>query len=170
MDARWDEHGFVAWQDCLAERDNTASVVRYANGTRAWLAVRLVREGLAYFAVLIAIQTTILTWSACISVRTGYTGTYHGLRICVRCGRRIPLHRQLAWWTRVWAVIPWKTGLIRAHGPSRILRSWCDWDQTHIGRKLTLSPSSLNGGILRRGFQRRRSQLNSTLSALSRRK
>ena len=49
------EHGFIARQNCLAERDSTASIVRYTDGTSALLAVRLIGERLADLAILVAI-------------------------------------------------------------------------------------------------------------------
>jgi hypothetical protein len=126
----------------------------------------LIWKWFADLAIVVTIQTTILSLLVPFAFEGVHFGAYHRLWVGVRSGGRIPLHRHLARWTGVWTVIPGKTWLIRAHSPSCILRSWRDCDQSRIRRKLTLPSSSLNVRLFRWCFQWGRSQFNSTLSAL----
>jgi hypothetical protein len=49
------KHGFVTWQDCLAERNNTPRIICHGHSTGAFLAVRLIWKRLADLAVLVTI-------------------------------------------------------------------------------------------------------------------
>lgn len=75
-------------------------------------------------------------------------GTYHGLRVGVGSGLRVPLHHNLSGRTGVGTVIAGQTGLIRAHGPTRILGIGGDRNQANISRELTLSTFLLQSNIL----------------------
>jgi hypothetical protein len=59
--ACWNEHGFVTRQDRLAERNNTARIIGHGHSIGAFLAVWLIWKWLADLAVLVTIQTTILS-------------------------------------------------------------------------------------------------------------
>jgi hypothetical protein len=65
---RGNEHGFVTWQDSLAKRDNITGLIRRSGCTSAFLAVWLVWKWLADIAVLVAVQTAILTGSVPLNV------------------------------------------------------------------------------------------------------
>ena len=77
FDACGNKHRFVAGQNGLAERDNTASIVCDANAPSAGLAIRLVREWLADLAALVTVQTTILTQSVLPTCADGRARTHH---------------------------------------------------------------------------------------------
>lgn len=54
-----DEHGFIARQDCLAERHNAAHVVLGRDGASAWNAISLVRKRLGQLSARVAKETTV---------------------------------------------------------------------------------------------------------------
>ena len=60
LNASWDEHSFVSWQDGLAERHNRAGIIGNCGGACARLAVRVIWERLVHISVIVAIQSTML--------------------------------------------------------------------------------------------------------------
>lgn len=77
--------------------------------------------------------------------------TYHGHGVGVGGSLGVPLHGHLTSRAGVGAVVARLTGLIGAHGPSSVLFTGSDGDQTSIGRELALSTLLLESGALRDG-------------------
>lgn len=106
------------------------------NIARTISAVGPVREWLLDLAILVAEKTTVLT-SQLRSSRNS-APAYHRLRIGIRCCLGIPLHRNLARWTRIRTVSTRLAALVGTHGPTTI-RSAGDWYQPSVFGKLTLA-------------------------------
>lgn len=56
----WDKHCLVTWQDGLANRDLTASLVLAANSSSTIITVGLLREWLFDLAILVTVKASIL--------------------------------------------------------------------------------------------------------------
>lgn len=54
------QHGFVAWQDGLAEGNYAAGIVDNADICGGRLTVRLIRERLGYLSVAVAVESAVL--------------------------------------------------------------------------------------------------------------
>lgn len=121
LDCGWDQHGFVSWEDSLAEGDRRARIVGNANRGCARLAVWLAWEWLADAAAVVAVETTILRIVLAFHGMSRSGVAHHRLWICVRCRGRIPLHRELTWRAGIGAVRPWRTRLVWAHSPASVL-------------------------------------------------
>lgn len=76
--------------------------------------------------------------------------TYHGERIGVGDGQRVPLHHNLTGRAGIGAVVAGLTGLVRAHGPSSVRSIRGHRDEANIGRELALSTLFLESRILLR--------------------
>lgn len=87
-----------------------------------------------------------------MTFRLAREGTYHGKRVGVGGGLRVPLHHDLSGGTGVGTVIAGQAGLIRAHGPTRVLSIGSDGNQANISRELTLSTFLLQSDILGANF------------------
>jgi len=80
--------------------------------------------------------------------RSGANSTYHGQRVGVGGGQRVPLHGDLTGRTGIGAVVAGLAGLVRAHGPTGILLIGGDGNQASISRELALSALLLQSGII----------------------
>lgn len=137
------QHGLVTGQDGLADRDLAAGLVMSLHSPSTVRAVGLVREGLLDFAILVAVETTVLyTVNVCASP-LGSNTTYHRQRRGIRSRFRVPLHRHLAGRTSVGAIVARLARLIRAHGPATVHGAWGDGHQASITGKLALAASLL---------------------------
>lgn len=137
------QHGLVTRQDGLTDRDLAASLVVGLQSPSTIRAVGLVGEGLLDFAILIAVETTVLyTVNMCASPLVDKS-TYHRQRRGIRGCFRVPLHRHLAGRASVWAITARLARLIRAHGPAAVHGTWGDGHQASITGKLALAASLL---------------------------
>lgn len=75
--------------------------------------------------------------------------TYHRHGVAVRGSLGIPLHGDLTGRAGIGTVVAGLAGLVRAHGPTRVLLIGGDSNQTSIARELALAALLLKGVVLR---------------------